>query len=146
MDYNPSERAEGYVDLSEIQRVAIAAIFADDLFYSALVLKGGAALDVVHKIGQRTSLDLDFSMEDDFDDIESAEDRLRATLVSRFEEFDTIAFDMKLERQPPHVPAEAIPDDWGGYRLTFKVISKDRFDKLGGNLERMNRQYAIFCQ
>jgi predicted nucleotidyltransferase component of viral defense system len=128
------------LNLTDIQRVAISAVFADDVLYGTLVLKGGAALDIVHGIGKRTSLDLDFSMENDFTDLKVAEDRLRATLVSRFEEVNMIVFDVKLERQPPHVPVEKIPNDWGGYLLKFKIISKERNTKLGGNLERMRKQ------
>ena len=53
--------------LEEIKRLAIIAMFSDDVLMDTLVLKGGNALDIVYKIASRSSIDLDFSMEQDFD-------------------------------------------------------------------------------
>ncbi|MDY6787161.1 MAG: nucleotidyl transferase AbiEii/AbiGii toxin family protein, partial [candidate division WOR-3 bacterium] len=52
--------------LNLIRRKIIVALFSDDYLMDKLVLKGGSAIDLVYKIDQRSSIDLDFSMEDDF--------------------------------------------------------------------------------
>ena len=44
----------------EIRRITIIALFSDDELIDQLVLKGGNALRLIHKISSRTSLDLDF--------------------------------------------------------------------------------------
>ena len=46
----------------------ITALAADDELYELLVLKGGNALNLIHQVGQRSSLDLDYSLEADVDD------------------------------------------------------------------------------
>jgi len=53
--------------LERIRRLVITAMFADDVLMNRLVLKGGNALDIIHKLGTRTSLDIDLSMPGDFD-------------------------------------------------------------------------------
>lgn len=55
-------------DLVEIRRRLLTAVAADDLLLDLLVLKGGNALELIHRIGERASLDLDFSMEADVTD------------------------------------------------------------------------------
>ena len=40
------------------------------------MLKGGNALSLVHGLSERTSLDLDFSMDADFADVEDARRRI----------------------------------------------------------------------
>ena len=42
-------------------------MFSDDDLMNLLVLKGDNALDVIHRIASRASIDLDFSVENDFD-------------------------------------------------------------------------------
>ena len=54
------------IDLTEIRRIAIAALFSDDVLTEYLVLKGGNALNLVYGITSRTSIDLDFAMGQDF--------------------------------------------------------------------------------
>ena len=64
------------MDFDEIRRVTITALFSDEVMLEQLVLKGGNALSLVYGLTERTSLDLDFSMEADFLDIEDARRRL----------------------------------------------------------------------
>ena len=68
------------LDFSDIRRLAITAIFADDYLFERVVLKGGNALSLALGIGDRTSLDLDFSIENDFEDLPEAERHLKAAL------------------------------------------------------------------
>jgi predicted nucleotidyltransferase component of viral defense system len=73
------------MDFGEIRRVAVISVFADDELMRRLVLKGGNALSLVHHIGGRTSLDVDFSLEDDFADLKETERRLVSRLTDRFD-------------------------------------------------------------
>jgi len=52
-----------------------------------LVLKGGNALELVHRLGSRASVDLDFSLEEDADPGSLAE-RLERALRDRFDALD----------------------------------------------------------
>jgi len=54
-------------DTDRIKRLIIAALVSDDELVGTLVLKGGNALSLAHKLESRASFDLDFSMEGEFD-------------------------------------------------------------------------------
>jgi hypothetical protein len=102
-----------------------------------LVLKGGNALNLVHRIGARTSLDVDFSIEGDFDDLAEVHARAKRALEGRFESEGYVVFDTGLERRPP----EETDSRWGGYRLTFKLIEKERYREA--DLARMQREAVL---
>jgi predicted nucleotidyltransferase component of viral defense system len=56
--------------LEKLKKLTIIAMVSDDYLMEKLVLKGGNALDIFYGISPRASLDLDFSMPDDFKDDE----------------------------------------------------------------------------
>jgi predicted nucleotidyltransferase component of viral defense system len=88
-------------------------MFADDVLMNRLVLKGGNALDIIHKLGTRTSLDIDLSMPGDFDP-EDLQRRIVQSLKDRFDSAGFVVFDDRfLER--PEVKREGQPPHWGGY-------------------------------
>jgi predicted nucleotidyltransferase component of viral defense system len=122
------------VEFAEIRRLAIVAMFADEWLMERLVLKGGNALSLIHGIGGRTSLDLDFSMEGDFDDLGEAERRLHRSLEDRFDAAGYVAFDLRLRRKPADPTGR--PPTWGGYLAEFKLIDRRRFDQLGSDGSR----------
>ena len=72
------------MNLNDIRRLAIVALFSDDKLTEKLVLKGGNALSLVYGVSSRTSLDLDFSMESDFEDLNEAREMLFRVLRDRF--------------------------------------------------------------
>lgn len=49
-----------------------------------LVLKKGNALSLVHKLGLRSSVDVDFSIADDFEDLPDTERQIFKALEDRF--------------------------------------------------------------
>jgi predicted nucleotidyltransferase component of viral defense system len=57
--------------LERLKKLTIIAMVSDDYLMEKLVLKGGNALDLFYGISPRASLDLDFSMPDDFKSNES---------------------------------------------------------------------------
>ncbi len=102
----------------------IVAVFADDQLMERLVLKGGTALSLVHEIGDRASLDVDLSLEDDFEDLSEAKARLFRALTDRLDSAGYEAFDLQLTPRPAN--PEGRPSTWGGYRLEFKLHDKSR--------------------
>ena len=84
----------------EIRRVTLAALFPDDLPFEHLVLKGGNALSLVHGLTERTSLDLNFSMDADFVDIDDARKRLFFSVKDHFDAIGYVVFDEVLEPKP----------------------------------------------
>ena len=72
------------MDFAEVRRVTITALFSDDKLIDQIVLKGGNALSLVYGLSQRTSLDLDFSIEKDFADLTDTRRRIFHALKERF--------------------------------------------------------------
>jgi hypothetical protein len=125
------------LDLSNIRRLIIIAVCSDDVLLETLVLKGGNALNLIHRIGARTSLDIDFSMSGDFEDLNEAERRLARALTDRFDSYGYVVFDCTLVQVPR---GELSNPRWGGYYAEFKLLEKTTVQQLGGDLESMRRQ------
>ena len=124
------------LDFEEVRRLTITALFSDDALFQQLVLKGGNAIALVHRLSARTSFDLDFSIEEDFDDIDEARRRCFSALKARFDSAGFVVFDEKMEAKPKlHGPDER--PWWGGYELTFKLISKEKHERLKTRLNKM---------
>lgn len=111
-------------DLKYLREQIIIALFSDDDLLDQLVLKGGNALSLIHAIGDRASIDLDFSIEND----ELPEKRVISALTGHFKTIGYEAFDVKVIKKP-HQPDKA-PDWWGGYVIEFKLLELDKFESL----------------
>lgn len=128
--------------LEEIKRLAVMAMFSDDVLMDTLVLKGGNALDIVYKIASRSSIDLDFSMEQDFDYPEAFFDRIRKSLEQLFHENSYCVFDLKITPRPKEAKPDT-PDFWGGYDVNFKVIDAAAFEAMKGSIDDLRRNAAV---
>jgi len=53
-------------NFERIKKLVIIAMFSDDDLMDILVLKGGNAIDTIHNIALRSSIDVDFSIENEF--------------------------------------------------------------------------------
>ena len=123
----------------------MAMIFDDELM-EQLVLKGGNAIDLFHhNISQRSSLDIDFSLEKDFDQkLDEMEKKFKKELKEAFSTEGHIVFDVKLREKPKRQESEEL-DFWSGYELEFKIIPETVCEKEGideNNIEAM-RKYAL---
>lgn len=127
-------------DLRQIRRALLTAVASDDVLVELLVLKGGNALELIHKLGERASLDLDFSMEGDAGDASELETRLRRAVEDRLDSLGLRVFDWKFGPRPS-TPREST-QRWGGYRAEFKVIERE-FAKLLGDDVNKHRQQSI---
>src|SRR5208282_2853019 len=130
------------VDFGEIRRLAITAVFSDDLLFEKVVLKGGNALSLAHRLSKRTSLDLDFSIEGDFENVDEIRGRLRRALENRFSSAALVVFDFKFEPKPSTVPQGQDPR-WGGYVASFKISEKRKYDELQGDLDALRRDSLV---
>src|SRR5713226_545291 len=118
------------------------SMFSDDFLMQHFALKGGNALNLVHGLGSRTSLDVDLSMGGDFDNSEDAKQRIFRALKDRFDSQGYVLFDEKFMRRP--APAQPVDNDWwGGYDVEFKVIEKEKFEALFKNLEKVRRDATV---
>ena len=109
-------------DLKYLREQMIIALFSDDELLDKLVLKGGNALSLIHEIGDRASVDLDFSIDSDG----LPGERIEAALEGHFKTIGYKAFDIKV-LQKPHDPSKA-PAWWGGYVVEFKILELDRYN------------------
>lgn len=124
---------------ARIRRIAIVAVFSDDVLLEKLVLKGGNALDIVHNIGGRTSMDIDLSIDgSDFEDVGDFRMRIFACLRSRFDSENLLLFDEKFQPKPSELKPGANPK-WGGYEIEFKLIEPSLYKKFEGDLEQIRR-------
>ena len=121
-----SQMAEGFVK----------ALYGDSLLSEQLVLKGGNALALAYRVGGRTSLDLDFSIEGDFDDLPEISVRMERALTEAFSAAGIRLFDFQLESRPKG----PVSDWWGGYSAEFKLMPESRARELGQSVDEMRRQ------
>ena len=101
-------------------------------------------MDVVYKVAERASIDIDFSMGLEFtkDQLPTMEARIRAVLSDTFREIGYVVFDTKFVERPRDLPKH-LETCWGGYRINFKVIEADLYDKNPDNLEFLRRNARI---
>lgn len=128
-------------DYSDIRRIAIIAVFSDDYLFERVVLKGGNALALALGFEGRTSLDLDFSLENDFDDPAKAEHRLKAALDNRFATVGLVVIDFVFICRPS-IPREEKPW-WGGYAAEFKLMSQSRHQVVGHDKLARGREALV---
>jgi len=117
------------MDFATIRRTTIIALFADDELAEMLALKGGNALSLVHGITTRASVDLDFSIKQDFPDFPRAKGRIFRLLKDRFDSAGYVVFDEKLTPKP-QIDGEDTMPRWGGYELKFKLLPNELYETL----------------
>jgi predicted nucleotidyltransferase component of viral defense system len=126
------------MDLKEIRKIVIIALFSDDVLMERFVLKGGNALDIIHNIGNRSSIDIDVSISDDFTNLDDAKSRVFKSLKDRFDASGYVVFDETFEPRPSIVK-QGKSIRWGGYQIEFKLIDKASFEKYQNDLEKLRR-------
>ena len=130
------------ISLEDIRRRILIALFSDDELFDTLVLKGGNALALVHKVGSRASVDMDFSMEQPFSDLEKARVRIFEALKREFESIGYVVFDEKFEVRPSQRNQDQ-PEWWGGYIVEFKLVDRKLYKELGNDIESLRRRAEV---
>lgn len=105
-------------------------------------MKGGNALSLALGLSKRTSLDLDFSIENDFEDMDDTRGRIQGALENRFLAEGFVVFDFKFGAKPSVVPEGQSPR-WGGYMASFKVMEKQKYERLEGDLGGRRRNSLV---
>lgn len=103
-------------------------------------MKGGNALSLVHEIGLRASVDIDYSMEADADEPEALGAAIFAALRTHLEPRGLVVFDDKFQARPPLGPEARLVDRWGGYTAEFKLTSRELWDRAAGNLDEVRKR------
>ena len=124
------------MDFDEIRWVTITALFSDEVLFEHLGLKGGNALSLVYGLTERASLDLDFSMDADFPDIEDARRRLFSSVKDRFDAIGYVVFDEVLKPKP-RLDTDDVKPWWGGYELRFKLIERAKYEAFKERIEKL---------
>jgi hypothetical protein len=130
------------MDLRDIRRLIITALFSDDELMDKFVLKGGNALDLVHRLGARSSVDIDLSIPDDFSDLDDVRARIFRALRDRFDAAGYVVFDEKFSKKPSR-PRPGESRRWGGYMVEFKLAPKERFELLRHDLPALQRSALL---
>jgi predicted nucleotidyltransferase component of viral defense system len=138
---NKGSAGTGELDrLETIKRLVVVAMFSDDRLMERLVLKGGNALDIIHRISLRASVDVDFSIADDIPAGERAgfRDTIERVLKETFRPKKYEVFDVKMVEKPKGLTPD-MADFWGGYHVEFKLIEEEKFRKFSSNLTDLQR-------
>ena len=124
--------------IEKLKKIAIIALVSDDTLMEALVLKGGNAMQL-HNVGYRASFDLDYSLEEEFDDdVEDIRERMEKSIKNTFKEQGYKVFDFEFVERPKALRIE-LKDFWGGYKVTFKIANYDLYEKFKSNTEFLRK-------
>jgi len=130
--------------IEKIKRLTLIAMFSDDDLMDMLVLKGGNALDIIYKLANRASADLDFSIVNEFkqDELKIIEEKIRKVITKTFRTGGYEVFDIRFVQKPERISPE-VTDFWGGYQIDFKIVETERFSQLSSNIESLRRQSTV---
>ncbi len=98
-------------------------------------------MSLVYKMANRSSLDFDFSIENDFSEKELpiVSEKLHAALESEFLENDLAVFDYDFHNKPENIkPCNT--GFWGGYVASFKLASIKNKQRYGERLEVLRKK------
>ncbi len=124
--------------IDRIKRLTLRALVSDEFLMKGLVLKGGNALSIAYNIQDRGSVDIDFSIENDFTDEELAmiKNQLEYLLNKEFSKESLKVFDIKFKDKPKQTKVK----QWKGYEILFKIIPIEQYAE---GEDRDNRMKAI---
>jgi predicted nucleotidyltransferase component of viral defense system len=132
------------ISIEKVKKLAIIALVSNDYLMDTLVLKGGNAIELVSKGSGRASLDLDFSIPGDFEPASFGEIRENVirSLNDTFHEEGFPVFDVQFIKNPP-VEYDLKLAFWGGYRIEFKIIHNDVYEKKKDNVKFLRKNAAV---
>lgn len=128
-----------YVD--RLRLIAIKALCMDDYLLEQLVLKGGVALNLIYKISNRSSFDIDFSMKGEFENLDNVKLIFKKNLEDGFSNEGLHLIDFKMEKVPENLSDE-FKGFWCGYKIEFKVLEKDLYNEVASKVKEI-KKYTI---
>ncbi len=131
-------------NIEKIKQLALIAMVSDDELMEIFVLKGGNALNLIYNVTSRASIDLDFSIDKDFDgeQLDVVRQKIEKSLKKVFKENGYEAFDVTLIPKPPVAGAD-MPVWWGGYELAFKIVPVEEYQQRAGNIADLRRNAEV---
>lgn len=125
-----------------IKHLTLIGLFSDNDLLDMLVLKGGTALEF-YDLDYRLSMDLDFSIEKEFEqDLTVIEGKVETALKNTFRDGGYEVFDVKLSEKPRQISPE-MADFWGGYSIEFKIIEAEKYKQLSIDIDSLRREAAV---
>lgn len=124
-------------DLKKIKMAVLRALMSDEILMYGLVLKGGNALTLAYDITDRGSIDIDFSMENDFSEKEykRINNQLQYLFESELSKIGYSPIDIKFKEKPK---SGAIKN-WKGYQIEFKLVELKFFKENKEDIESLRR-------
>lgn len=118
--------------------MTLQALMSDEILMEGLVLKGGNALQLAYDITNRGSIDIDFSMDHEFSpkDFERLKKIFSDLLNEVFNLNGILVYDVRFIERPKSGSIR----EWKGYYLEFKIIEKEKYDKLSGEIDAVRRE------
>ena len=132
-------------NVDKIKRLTIIAMVSNDYLMERLVLKGGNAIDIVYKLSGRASIDLDYSMQNDFNrhELSKVSEIINTVLSTTFAEEGLSVFDLKFEVKPSGICQIDEMEFWGGYTIEFKLIPNDFLSEHPDNIRLLRKNASI---
>lgn len=125
-----------------VRRKTISALFQHPVLREQLVFKGGAHLELALRVGARSSLDLDFSIEHDFASPQELRDNVESALRPAFARLGFEVLDVRAVAAPPSVTAD-LEDFWGGYAVEFKLLATQHAASVPDEAARRRRAVPL---
>ena len=138
------KKGSSLLDMDTINKIKIIiakSLASDDELLEMLILKGGNAISLGYGLSDRPSYDLDYSLEDDFEDVEEVSQRLKKLIEDGFAVNGYVMFDFEFKDKPKTQSQNM--DFWGGYNVTFKLITNEEFKRINYDLNEARSKYAI---
>lgn len=134
------DKTEETAAVEKIKKIAIMAMFSDDELMDELVLKGGNAMALIHRLSARASVDLDFSMKHDFPHgPKMTFKRIEMALTKTFRAAGYEPFDIKMEEKPKAITDKDMASFWGGYAVEFKLVDAAFFNNNKDDPGKLSR-------
>lgn len=137
-------RSSEQKDSDYLRRFALIAIFSDDNLMEQLVFKGGSSLRIIYRLSHRSSVDLDFSIENTFnpEELHHLGATIEGVLSHTFFDKGYVVFDFKIEQRPPKL-SQDMAAFWGGHKVYFKLIEVSKYERYKENIEQLRRNATV---
>lgn len=125
----------------------LRALMKDDILMYGLVLKGGNALTLAYDVTDRGSIDIDFSIENDFTEEEyvAINNQIKYLLESELPSVGYFPIDIIFREKPKTGKIK----EWKGYQIEFKLVelnfyneNKDQIDALRRNALKLYENFS----
>lgn len=128
-------------EVDNIKKILISSIASDDDLMEQMILKGGNAISLGYGLSERPSYDLDYSLEDDFEDHNVVFKRLEELISEGLNTNNYHLYDFNYKIKP--MSQTQNHDFWGGYEILFKVISLDKWKEYNYDEEKARRGGSV---